>query len=204
MSKIILVRHGETDWNRKRRIQGGGSNTRLSKKGQKQARYIAERLKSEVIKAVYSSPLDRAVETARPIAEKHGLKVNVEKFLKEIEAGELEGVFLSELGERFSQILTTASRGGILSKMPGGESLEELRERAWKVVLAIMDKHPDGNIAIVTHYFVILAVVCSVLDIPLERIGKFRLNTASLTVIERKDDVIRLVSFNEVGPSLEE
>ncbi len=197
MTTVILVRHGETEWNRKRRIQGGGSNTKLNENGRKQAECIAQRLKGERIEAIYSSPLDRAMETARPIAEKCGLEVNIEPSLREIEAGELEGVLLSELGERFSQVLTAAVRGDTLPKIPGGESLDEIRKRAWKAILAIMDKHPDGTVAVVTHYFVILAVVCSVLDTPIIRIGRFRLGTASLTVIERKDDVIRLAGFNE-------
>ena len=197
MTTIILVRHGETAWNQTRRIQGGGSNTRLNESGRKQAECIAERLKDERIEAIYSSPLERAMETARPIAEKYGFEINVEPSLKEIEAGELEGVLLSELGERFSQVLTAARRGDALPKIPGGESLDEVRKRAWKAVLAIMDKHPDGTVAVVTHYFVILAVVCSVLDIPIVQIGGFRLGTASLTIIERKDDIIRLAGFNE-------
>jgi len=203
MTTIILVRHGETAWNQTRRIQGGGSNTRLNENGRKQAECLADRLKDERIEAIYSSPLKRAMETARPIAEKYGFEVNVEPSLKEIEAGELEGVLLSELGERFSQVLTATGRGSALPKIPGGESLDEVRKRAWKAVLAIMDKHPDGTVAVVTHYFVILAVVCSVLDIPIVQIGRFRLGTASLTIIERKEDIIRLAGFNEVCLSLE-
>ncbi len=109
--KIILVRHGETDWNRVKRVQGGSSNTPLNDIGREQAKGLAAMLAKEKICAVYSSPLERALVTAKGIAGVHGLEVITEPSLREIEAGELEGVLSSELGRRFSEFLSwTAAR----------------------------------------------------------------------------------------------
>ena len=88
MVKVILVRHGETDWNRARRIQGGNSDTQLNQNGRQGAESLALRLKPEKIQAIYTSPLQRARETAQAIAQYHQLEVKIEPTLKEIEVGE--------------------------------------------------------------------------------------------------------------------
>jgi len=197
MTRVILIRHAETEWNQKRRIQGGGSDIPLNQNGRRQVACIVARLKNEPLSAVYSSPLGRALETARPIAAERGLEVRAEPALREIEAGEFEGVLVDDIGSYFSQVLTASERGDELPRMPGGESLEELKERAWQAVSEIIKRHPEGTVAVVSHYFVILAVVCSVLDIPVSRVRRFRLGTASLSSIEQKDGILRLIGFNE-------
>ena len=97
MVKIILVRHGETEWNKIHRIQGGASDVPLNEVGKQQASNVAGRLKNEKIQAVYSSPLQRALYTAREIARYHCLEVNLAPALKEIDAGSLEGLPSAEL-----------------------------------------------------------------------------------------------------------
>ena len=116
MVKVILVRHGETDWNQWRRIQGGNSDTPLNETGKAQAEAVALRLKREMIQAVYSSPLQRALDTARAIASYHPLKVEVLPALKEVDAGLLEGLTFEELNRRLARglprILVQALRRG--------------------------------------------------------------------------------------------
>ena len=197
MVKIILVRHAETDWNQVRRIQGGGSNTPLNERGLRQAESLAQRLQTEGLQAIYSSPLERALVTARAIAGYHKLEVAVEPSLREIEAGELEGVTVAEIGKHFSQILTAGGQGEPWPRIPGGESLPEVRERAWRTIQRLVTKHPEGMLAVVSHYFVILTIICSVLDLPLSHIGRFRLGTGSISVVEFSDQVARLLVFNE-------
>ena len=120
MSKVFLVRHAETDWNRERRIQGGGSDTPLNELGRQQAVCLARRLESEDLAAIYTSPLARARVTAQVIANEMGLPLIVEPALREVEAGELEGRAIAGLGGSFSRLLTAAKDGS--AKMPGGES----------------------------------------------------------------------------------
>ena len=197
MIKVILVRHGETDWNRLRRIQGGGSNTLLNERGRKQVEYLAQRLREEELQAVYSSPLERALVTARAIAAHHQLEVSIEPSLREIDAGELEGVPVTRMGKHLSQILTMSSQGEAFPRIPGGESLPDVQERAWDTIKRMVSKHPEGTLLVVSHYVVILTIICAALKLPLAQIGRFRLGTGSISAIEFGDELIRLITFNE-------
>ena len=196
MGRIILVRHGETDWNRELRIQGGSSDTPLNEKGRRQAEDLALRLNRDRIQAVYSSPLKRALETAETIARYHQLGVVVEPLLREIEAGTLEGVTAGELGKRFSELLT---QDGVSKKIPGGESLTELQQRCWGCIEQISRKHTDGDLVVVSHYFTILSIICSALMLPLSRITRLRLSTGSISVINLNGKEARLELFNDTS-----
>lgn len=197
MVKVILVRHGETEWNRLRRIQGGNSDTQLNQRGQKQAASLALRLKQEEIQAVYSSPLQRAQDTARAIAGYHQLPVGVEPSLKEIEVGELEGVSIAEVGKHLSQLLIRHSQGEELPKIPGGESLTEVQQRVWGTIQRLVSRHGDGVLVVVSHYFSILTAVCSVLNLPLSQIDRLRLKSASISILTFDEQATRLTLFND-------
>ncbi|MEE8618558.1 MAG: histidine phosphatase family protein, partial [Dehalococcoidales bacterium] len=131
MVRVILIRHGETDWNKIRRIQGSGSDTRLNERGEQQAQSLALRLRQEKIQAIYSSALHRALDTAQPIAADHQLELQIEPSLNEISAGELEGVLLEKIGGRLDQLLTGGDKVEVNLKIPGGESLSEVQQRSW-------------------------------------------------------------------------
>ncbi len=197
MLRVILVRHGETDWNQVRRVQGGSSNTPLNENGKQQVESLALKLKSEPIQAIYSSPLQRAWDTAQAIAGHHQLEVEVEPLLREIEVGHLEGTSVAEMGKRLDQLLTIETPNASLPRMPGGESLTELQQRAWATIQRLVDKHPDGVVVVVSHYFTILTIICSVLSLPVSQIGRFRLGAASISAIIFDEQTMRLVLFNE-------
>ena len=195
MINIILIRHGETDWNQLRRIQGANSNTELSQRGKEQAESLALRLKDEKIQAIYSSPLQRALDTARAIAGYHQIEVAIEPALKEIDVGELEGIHIEKVGHRLDQLLT--NQDGTLLKMPGGESLAEVQQRAWSTIQRLIGQHSDGVIAVTSHYFVILTIICSVLNLPLSQIGRLRLGVGSISTITFDGEIPRLLLFND-------
>jgi len=197
LAKVILVRHGETDWNRSRRIQGGNSDTQLNQRGRQQAESLALRLKQEKIQAIYSSPLQRAQDTARAIARYHQLPVEIELSLKEIEVGELEGVFITEVGKHLSQFLTMHSQGEELPKIPGGESLTGVQQRVWGTIQHLVDRHGDGVLVVVSHYFSILSAICSVLNLPLSQIDRFRLSPGSISILNFDEQATRLILFND-------
>jgi probable phosphoglycerate mutase len=196
MARIILARHGKTDWNRELRIQGGSSDTPLNAEGGQQAENMALRLSQRSIQAIYSSPLKRALETAESIARLHNIEVVVEKSLKEIEAGKLEGATSAELGMRFSELLT---RDGVSKRMPEGESLTDLQQRSWGFIQKINRKHTDGELVVVSHYFAILTIICSALMLPLTHITRFRLSTGSISIINLDEKEARLELFNDTG-----
>ncbi|MBA7636549.1 Phosphoserine phosphatase 1 [subsurface metagenome] len=197
MTKVILVRHGETEWNRLRRIQGGNSDTQLNQRGRKQAASLALRLKQEEIQAIYSSPLQRAQDTARAIAGYHQLPVGVEPSLREIEVGELEGVSIAEVGKHLSQLLIRYSQGEELPRIPGGESLTEVQQRVWDTIQRLVGRHGDGVLVVVSHYFSILTAVCSVLNLPLFQIDRLRLNSGSISILTFDEQATRLTLFND-------
>lgn len=195
MLKVILVRHGETEWNKLKQIQGGSSDTKLNKNGKRQAESVALKLATEKIQAIYSSPLQRALNTARTIARHHQLKVTIEPSLREIDAGELEGVAVDEIGSRLDQILT--GEGDSFFRMPGGESLAEVQQRTWPTIQRLVSQHPDGVVVVVSHYFAILTIICSVLNLPLSQIGRLRLTPGSISAITFEEQRQRLILFND-------
>jgi broad specificity phosphatase PhoE len=186
--KFILVRHGETEWNKVRRIQGSKSDTPLSETGRQQAAGLALRLKEERIQAIYSSPLQRALTTAQAIAEYHHLEVIPLASLKEINVGELEGVLASELKVRFDEFMCRYAQGQEMLRLPGGESTADVQTRAWETIKTIAGQYADGTVVIVTHYFVIMSLICKVLGLPLSQIIRLRLGTGTLTAFNLDGD----------------
>jgi probable phosphoglycerate mutase len=178
------VRHGETVWNAEKRIQGGGSDVELSETGREQVESLGLSLKDTRIDAVYSSPLKRALTTAEAIVKYQGLQVRILPALKEMEVGELEGLSLVELGRNFSQHLVDWRDGKGASRLPGGESLVDLANRVWPAVQSIISQDKQGNVAIVSHYFVTVTIVCSALGLPLSHIQRIRVQPSSKTVLD--------------------
>ena len=197
--KLILVRHGETYWNEERRVQGGGSDIRLNDVGVKQAHKLASFLKNENIAVIISSPLQRAVSTAEVLASQHQLPVEVDEGLKEIEVGELEGLSLSTLNTTFSQFLMRWWKGGGSERLPKGESLIELQERSWATIERLLAGNEDGTVVVVSHYFVILAVIFKALNLPLENLPKFKVDPGGVSILEFGDYGTRLVTFNNTS-----
>ena len=198
MTKFILVRHGETEWNRARRIQGSASDTPLSEIGKHQAEALALRLKNEPLRAIYSSPLQRARDTALAIARHHQLEVTALASLKEIDAGELEGVLSADLRQRFDEFICRNDHEQEFIKLPGGESVGDVQKRAWETIKTIAGQHADGTVAVVTHYFVIMAIICKVLNLPLSQMIHLRLSTGTISSFTLDgSDSARLELFND-------
>jgi broad specificity phosphatase PhoE len=198
LTKFILVRHGETEWNKIRRIQGSASDTPLSENGLRQAKGLGLRLKVENIDAIYSSPLQRAMQTAEAIAKHHNLKVMPLPELKEINAGELEGIMASELKMRFDELICRSGPEKGLLCIPGGESVLDVQKRSWETIGNIYREHPQGSVVVVTHYFVIMTVVCRVLNLSLTEITRLRLSNGTVTAFTLDgNDRTSLELFND-------
>jgi broad specificity phosphatase PhoE len=180
MVKIILVRHGETEWNKVHRIQGGASDTPLNEVGLRQAWQVAERLKNEKIEAVFSSPLQRALYTAQEIARHHQLKVSPLPAFREIDAGSLEGFPSTALKLRFDEYICRDNHVQSSGQYPLGEYICDVQKRSWEAVQDIAGKI-EGTVVIVTHYFVIMTLVCQILGLPLTQISRLRLGQGTIT-----------------------
>jgi broad specificity phosphatase PhoE len=139
---IVLARHGETDWNVERRVQGH-TDRPLTDDGREQAVALANQLEGERLDAVYASDLSRAVETARPAAERRGLQVVTMPELREKRFGTWEGLTDDEVLERYPD----ARRG----HWGDGETTEDVAARVVDALRRIADRHPDGRVLVVTH-----------------------------------------------------
>jgi broad specificity phosphatase PhoE len=156
---ILLVRHGETDWNLERRVQGH-SDRPLNETGRAQARALAEQLAGEPVEAVYSSDLVRALDTARPLAEALGLPVHTLPGLREKHFGTWEGLTDTEIRERFPH-----ADGG-----PWGdaETTEDVAARVLAALHDVATRHRGAQVVVVTHGGPVRAVLrhCEVADGP--------------------------------------
>ena len=195
--KLILTRHGETEWNKQRRIQGCRSDTRLSQTGLEQADRLAAALRKERIDAIYASPMKRASETAQIIAEACKLQVHVFNELREIDAGELDGLFERELTGLYETAWKEFRNGNASTPLPGGESLQDLQKRTSWAVDRMLEKHIDGTVVVVAHLLANLAMVCQALGINLGQIARFKQSPASITILELTTQGNSLLLFND-------
>jgi broad specificity phosphatase PhoE len=195
--RLILVRHGETDTN-KARLALGRADVELNEHGRWQAQRLATSLKDEPIAAIYSSPLKRALATAEPIASSHGLKVQVDEGLSEMDIGEMEGLTFQQVGERYPHFLQAWLGGQAAHEaMPGGERLLDVQERAWQAIERIHQRQEGGTVAAVTHNFVILTLLCRALGLELAGFRRLRHSLGAKSVLEMGRDRIIVVSFND-------
>jgi broad specificity phosphatase PhoE len=147
VTTLLLVRHGETDWNRELRFQGH-SDPPLNERGRRQAHDLAARLAGERIAAVYSSDLRRAHETARIVASALGVDLTVVSGLREIDVGSWSGLTRDEIAEQFPDGFARWMDG---AQGHDGESRDQLRARVVEAVERIAAAHPGEQILLVTH-----------------------------------------------------
>src|ERR1043166_729544 len=148
MAEVLLARHGETDWNRENRFQGH-ADPPLNELGREQAAELATLLAGEELAAVYSSPLQRAFETARVVAEPHGLAAAPVEGLKEVDVGSWQALTRGEIEQRFPEQFRRwldHERG-----WDDGESYEEMVARVVAALEELAARHEGERIAAVTH-----------------------------------------------------
>jgi broad specificity phosphatase PhoE len=179
---FVFVRHGETDWNRDRRVQGS-QGASLNAAGHDQSKALARLLWEVPLQAVYASALPRAVETASYVAGPHGVGVVTEPRLNEIHHGDWEGMAEADLPDldlyrRWREDPTSCT-------LPGAEPLPAVRARAISAMREIAERHPPGEglVAVVSHQIVLALLKCYILDRPLSQIRKHALSVASYEVI---------------------
>lgn len=167
MTRLCLVRHGQTDWNLEGRYQGQ-SDIPLNSTGIKQARLIAEILRDEKFDAVYSSDLSRAIRTAEIITEhRNHLKINTDPRLREVRQGEWEGLTRDIIRDRYPKIWEALIENPVSAHPPGGETVLEVQSRVNAALNDISALYPDGNILVVSHGLALATVICSVNGFPI-------------------------------------
>lgn len=157
VARFILVRHGQTGWNKKERFRGW-VDVELDEVGLKQAEAVAQRIVQWKLDAVYSSPLKRAVSTAQPIAKQFGLTVVTLDGIIDMNFGDWQGLAIEEAKQKYPEQFDFWLNSPQRLKIPGGETLDEVRRRAVAVIDELAARHVDETVAVVTH-----RVVCKVL-----------------------------------------
>lgn len=156
-TRLHLIRHGETDWNREGRWQGQ-IDIPLNQQGLEQARRTAAALEGTPIDAIYSSNLLRAMQTAEILAASRGLPMRLDARLREIHQGEWQGLRVSEIEARHASLYEQRSSNPYAFAPPGGESTAEVQVRVLSFLAETSQKHPGEAVAVVSHGFV-LAVI---------------------------------------------
>jgi broad specificity phosphatase PhoE len=148
VTTVYLARHGESDWNAANRFQGH-SDRPLTELGRRQAEALAELVVAQKVDAIYSSPLIRALETARIVAARTGLEVFEDEDLREVDTGSWSGLSRAEVQERFPEGFERWISGG--AGWEDGETYEEMAARTLKAVSRITEANPHGRILVVSH-----------------------------------------------------
>lgn len=198
MTKVILVRHGQTLWNLEMKYQGH-CDVALTEKGVEQARLVAQRLANENISAVYASDLCRALKTAECIAERHNnLPVIPVPGLREINFGEWEGLTYEGINSQWSDTMSTLFTHPDEAQIPGGETFREVKERATSALEKLVAEHPNQTIAVVSHGGTIRTLLCSVLNIHLNHLWNIKQDNTAVNMLEYYDEQVLVSLVNDV------
>ncbi|MEN6413635.1 MAG: alpha-ribazole phosphatase [Veillonellales bacterium] len=195
MTRVILVRHGQTVWNLEMKYQGH-ADIALSEKGLQQAELVAKRLANEKISAIYASDLNRAYKTAEIIAAKHQLSVTAIPELREISFGEWEGLNYTGITNGWPKIMDDLFTHAETVRIPGGETFPEVKERATKALQKLVGQHPDETIAVVSHGGTIRTILCAALNIPLNYVWNIKQDNTAVNIVQYYDkrSIVELVN----------
>ena len=197
MTRFVLVRHGQTEWNRIERFRGR-ADVALNDTGLAQAAATGKRIAAEWSPAaIYSSPLSRAVKTAEAIAAHFAVSVQAEPGLTDIDYGEWQGLTPREARERWPVALDDWYVRPQDAQIPGGETLADLRHRAMSAVKELGDRHPEHTIVVVGHTVVNRIILLGVLGLGNDRFWRVRQEPCAINVFEASAGDYVLVSLND-------
>jgi broad specificity phosphatase PhoE len=194
---LFLVRHGETDHN-KGGLALGRADVPLNDTGRDQVRRVADALSAEEFAALFSSPLQRTRSTAEAIAQRTDRPVTVDERLIEMDVGQLDGMPMADVRAQHPDFLEKwVGPDGHQLRMPGGESLEDVRDRSWAFVQELALQHIDTTVCVVTHNFVILTLLTTALGLELSAFRRVRHSVAAISVIDVTGDKTQLARMND-------
>ncbi|MCC6801657.1 MAG: histidine phosphatase family protein [Anaerolineae bacterium] len=191
MKRILLIRHGQTDWNLEQRWQGH-LDVPLNTAGRDQARRLADYLRERSITAVYSSDLTRAVMTAEPIARSHGLDIKPDPRLRELNLGVFQGLTTSEINSKYPEESRQMSLDYLGYVIPTGEARRAMQDRAYAAYRDIVAAETGPEIAVVTHGGTIRVLLLKLFDVD-DMMKRISVKNTSVTTIDADGKGARLV-----------
>lgn len=198
MTRIILVRHGETTWNVEGRYQGQ-EDTPLSQRGLQQGQLLAEGLRNLPIDLCISSPLQRSYQTCKFCADLHKLPVATDERLLEINHGTWEGVLAKDIEAQYPQEFHQWHTQPHLAQMPGGENLEDVRRRVRAAFDDYAAAYPNQTILVAAHDAVNKAIICDLLELSMEHFWQIKQDNTCINVLEYQDGIWRIVLLNSTA-----
>lgn len=198
MTTLLLIRHATNDYVKAGRLAGRTPGVHINADGQREAEALAKRTAHLALEAIYSSPLERALDTANAVAQCQKLPVEIVPGLMETDAGEWTGRKIDELKETDTWKAIQSKPIGV--KLPGGESIDEVQTRMVAAIETLRQKHPDGLIAIVSHADPLKSVIAHYLNWDLNHFQRIAINPASVTVLHLNENHATLVRLNDTGP----
>ncbi|HET8578638.1 MAG TPA: histidine phosphatase family protein [Methylomirabilota bacterium] len=185
--RLLLLRHAETDWNRQRRYQGW-QDTPLSEVGRLQAEAAGRLLAGSQLGAVWSSPLQRARDTAAAIAAPHGLEVHTDDAFKEMGFGSWEGLSVEEVRARFPEPARLWAETPHLAAWTGAETLADVRARVVAGLAELRGAYAGQTVCLVTHGISSRILVLEALGLGLDRLWSLQLSSTGISELEFRDD----------------
>ena len=201
--KLVLVRHGETEWNKLGRFQGQ-RDIALNDRGIAQAKETAQAVVQWQHSAVYSSPLDRTMQVAQEISRLSGKPIKPVPGLQELSLGDLEGVSGEEMRNDWPEVYAAWRDDPATVSMPNGESLVELQERTWRALVELEQAHlqtqtQDEALILVSHNFAIRSMIGKILGMPLSNFHRMSLSLSSICTVDIDQRGRRLTSYNSTS-----
>jgi probable phosphoglycerate mutase len=200
MTDLLLIRHGENDYTHAHKLAGWTAGVHLNPAGQAQARAMADHLARQPIRAVYSSPLERAIETAQPLARARQLRIQKLAAIGEVQYGDWTGKSLKVL--RRTKLWRIVQQNPAAMEFPAGETFRAVQARAVNALDALTRKHPKELIAIVSHGDVIKLILAHYLGQPIDLFQRIMISTGSVSQVRLLGGQPVIVKINEqpAGP----
>jgi probable phosphoglycerate mutase len=195
MPLLLLIRHGENDFVKTGKMAGHTPGVHLNERGRQQAAELGETLKEVPLAAIYSSPLERALETAEPLRQGRALEIQVRRELIESDIGDWQGMELKQ-ARKFPEWKLVQEQPSRF-RFPGGESFQEMQTRLITEVEKIVKDHqPEDIVALVFHSDPIKLVVAYYLGMPLDNFQRIMIDTASVTLLYVSPHGVSLLKQN--------
>ena len=179
MTRFVLIRHGQTGWNKEARFRGR-VDIDLDETGMRQAQAVGERFAQSELAAIYSSPLKRAIATAEPIGRRLSLQVVPLEGINDMHFGSWEGRSIDEVREQDKELFDLWRYSPEKLSIPGGETLDDVRQRVAATVDDLAARHENDNVLLVTHRVVCKVLLCHLLGLDNSHFWQIAQDTAAI------------------------
>ena len=198
MMKLLLIRHGQTDWNLLGKYQGQ-TDIALSGEGIRQADLLAQNFPVDTLDIIYTSDLQRAFMTAERLAEKFSAPLYADKALRELNFGAWEGLTYQEIAERWPQEVKNLFGAPEKLQIPEGETFLMLQRRAMNKIQEIRAENEGKNVAVVAHGAISKAILTALLHIPLHYVWTLRQDNTAVNILRFDDEFVSVELLNGIS-----